>query len=218
VTSMRVRLTVSQAEQWDQFRDATKPNEVLFCPLDDPSPTSTHLTVEVVFLSGPRFLLRGTVVWRRPASDRQIRAGVGLELEPRYLATLQFINAYCDGQTPDRRQFTRIPVRLRVTYHIGAQRRINFTRDVSPAGLYIHSSKMLAANDPIRLSLSTLKGDGSLELAGRVMYSDATQNPGMGLQLMFTDGSRRDAFASFIDELARMVESGQLPDDLYSLG
>jgi len=215
---MRLRLVVPHADEWDLHTDEKRRDSVLFCPADDPPATGTRVTAEIVFLSGPRFFVRGKVIWRRPGADRRMPAGVGLELEPRYHATLHYINAWSGGEVTDRRELPRVPVRLRVAYRGEGQRRLNFTRDISAHGIYIHSTQLLALSDPINISLTPHVGS-VIGLAGRVTRADESKDsPGMGIRLEFAEAALQSQFATFVDEIAHLIDVGQLPDELCPAG
>jgi hypothetical protein len=214
----RMQLLLPRREEWELHRDPKKDN-ILFCPTDQPPNTGSRITVDVLFNDGPRFVVRGRVVWRRPATDRRVRAGVGVEVDRSYEAALRFLHSWSTGEMPERRVHPRLPIRLRVAYGVQGQRRINFTRDVSAGGVYIHSAQLLGRNEPIQVSLAPPSGSASVPLMGRVTRCDELdQTPGMAICLDFNDPASQRRFAEFVAELWRQMERGELPEQYLSPG
>jgi Tfp pilus assembly protein PilZ len=198
---------------WASCFDPASPHN-LFCSTDDPPPIGSMVTLEVQFEQGPLFLLGGRVVWRRPHSDRHVHAGVGVTVDPRHQATLDFINGWATGMLPERRRHPRLPLRLRVVYRVGPKRRVNFTRDVSKGGIYINSSQLAAVDDEIELSLAP-PDVPQLQLAGRVKRcQEAIEPTGMGIQLVFAEPIIAERYASLIVDLEQRLLRGELPPEL----
>jgi len=214
----RMRLLLPRREEWGLHRDQHKEN-ILFCPAEEPPNTGTRMTVDIVFSDGPRFTVRGRVVWRRPGADRRVLAGVGVEVDRQYEATLRYLHSWSSGEVPERREHPRLPIRLRVTYGIQGQRRINFTRDLSAGGVYIHSTQLVGQNSPIQVALAPPSGSASVPLVGHVTRcDDLDDSSGMGIQLDFSDAASQRQFALFVAELARQMERGELAEEYRSLG
>jgi len=214
----RMLLQLPRREEWELHRDAKKDN-ILFCPTDQPPSTGSRITVDVVFAEGPRFIVRGRVVWRRPATDRRVLAGVGIEVDRSYEATLRYLHSWSSGEVSERRVHPRLPIRLRVAYGVQGQRRINFTRDLSAGGVYIHSAQLLGQNEPIQVSLAPPSGSASVPLMGHVTRCDELdETPGMAIRLDFNDPASQRRFADFVAELWRQMERGELPEQHLSLG
>lgn len=214
----RTRLLLARREEWGLHRDSRKEN-ILFCPTEDPPNTGARMTVDVVFSDGPRFVVRGRVVWRRPGSDRRVLAGVGVEVDRQYEATLRYLHSWSSGEIPERRVYPRLPIRLRVTYGVHGQRRINFTRDLSAGGVYIHSSQLVGPNEPIHVGLAPPSGSEPVPLVGHVTRcDDLDDGTGMAVQLDFSTPATQRQFAFFVAELARQMERGELSEQYLSLG
>jgi Tfp pilus assembly protein PilZ len=208
-----LQLRLFRPGEWGAIVDPSSPQD-LFCPADDPPAIGSWVSVEVQFERGPLFLLSGKVVWRRPHSDRRVRAGVGVALDPRHRATVDYINGWSSGMLAERRLHPRLPLRLRVVYRVGPRRRVNFTRDVSKGGIYIHSSQVAAIDDEISLSLAPPDAP-QLQLAGRVRRCEETNQPfGMGIQLVFPEPAMAERYASLIVDLERRLLRGELPKEL----
>ena len=215
----RIRLLVPRREEWEQHLDAKKQESVLFCPGPGAPATGTRVTVDVVFAGGPRFLVRGRVIWRRQSTDRRMQAGMGVEVEPQYERTLRYISGFSLGDISERRIHPRLPIRLRVTYGVHGRRRMNFTRDLSASGLYIHSVQPIGDNEPVQIGIVPPSGSSPVPLVGHVARrEEELDQTGMAIRFEFVDGPSQARFAAFVEELARQMEKGQLPEEFFSLG
>lgn len=213
-----LRVRVSRREDWAQLREPGIKEGGLFCPTTDPPDSGTEVWVEIGFVSGPQFLLRGTVVWRRlPGSDRRVKPGAGVRLHDRFRSTVEYINAWVAGTLPERRRHRRLPFRLRVTYKAHGQRRVNFTRDLCEAGVFVYSQQVLALDDQIELRLVAPDG-ATLPLRGRVVRRvEGLDCQGMGVALDFEDAASQERFVALIQELEQKYRAGELSDEIFSL-
>jgi uncharacterized protein (TIGR02266 family) len=214
----RLRLRVPNVEDWQRYFDPNIAGGGVFCPTNDPPEVGTDVRVEITFVSGPRFFVRGVVMWRRPQlNDPRARAGVGIKVHPSERSKVSYVNAWVRGGVIDKREVRRLPVRLRVTYTARAGRRINFTRDLSEEGIFVRSQELLDLDTNIKLLLVPPGDYKPLELHGTVTrLVDEADERGMGIRLDFNNDETRELFAAFVVKLEREYLAGQLPDDVVS--
>lgn len=214
----RLRLRVPNTEDWQKYFDPNITGGGVFCPTADPPEVGAEVRVEITFVSGPRFFVKGIVMWRRPRlNDPRSRAGVGIKVHPNDKNKISYVNAWVRGGVIDKRELRRLPVRLRVTYTARAGRRINFTRDLSEEGIFIRSQELLDLNTRIRLLLVPPGEYKPINLVGIVArHLDEPDERGMGIRLDFRDGEAKQNYTRFVQRLEHQYLTGQLPDDVIS--
>jgi hypothetical protein len=216
---IRLRVRVPSRDDWSRFFDPSVPGGSIFCPTAEPPDVGADVRLEITFVQGPRFFLRGTVMWRRPQlNDPRARAGVGVKLHPGDSGKLGYVNAWVRGGVLDKREQRRLPVRLRVTYTARTGRRINFTRDLSEAGVFVRSQELLDLNTPIKLLISPPGEDYKpFSLQGTVArLVDDPDERGMGIQLEFSNEQTKEQYVAFVRRLEKEYLAGKLPDDVVS--
>jgi Tfp pilus assembly protein PilZ len=213
---IRLHLRVPSKDEWWRFYDANIAGGGIFCPSADPPQVGKEVRLEITFVTGPRFSLSGTVIWRRPQlKDPRARAGAGIKVHPRHQSKLSYVNAWVRGGVLDKREARRLPVRLRVTYTARTGRRINFTRDLSTEGIFVRSQELLDLGTPILLVLSP---PGNIQrpyplngLVARLV--DEPDERGMGIQLVFDSTEEKEHYAAFVLRLEQDYLAGELPDE-----
>jgi uncharacterized protein (TIGR02266 family) len=214
----RLRLRVPNLEDWQRYFDPNIAGGGVFVPTNDPPEVGTEIRVEITFVSGPRFFVKGVVMWRRPQlNDPRARAGAGVKVDPSERSKVSYVNAWVRGGVVDKREQRRLPVRLRVTYTARQGRRINFTRDVAEDGVFVRSQELLDLETRVRLLLVPPGEYKPIELVGTVSrHEDEPGERGMGIKLLFSDDEARSRFADFVRKLEQQYLAGQLPDDVVS--
>jgi len=214
----RLRLRVSSPDDWQRYFDPNISGGGIFCPTPDPPEVGTEVRIEVTFVSGPRFFIRGLIIWRRPQlSDPRARAGVGIKVDSSERNKVSYVNAWARGGVLDKREQRRLPVRLRVTYTARAGRRINFTRDLSEDGIFVRSQELLELETRIKLLLVPPGDYKPFELVGAVSrLVDDPVDRGMGIRLHFATEEDRARYAAFVQLLERQYLAGELPDEVVS--
>lgn len=215
----RLHLRVPSQDDWWRFFDSNIAGGGIFCPTAEPPDVGSDTRLEITFVSGPRFFLRGTVMWRRPQlNDPRARAGVGIKVNPRDRSKVNYVNAWVRGGVLDKREQRRLPVRLRVTYSGRSGRRINFTRDLSEEGIFVRSQELLELETPINVLISPPGSEYKpYPLSGTVArLVDEPEERGMGIHLDFADEQARARYAAFVQKLEQEYLSGQLPDEVVS--
>jgi Tfp pilus assembly protein PilZ len=215
----RIHLRLPTREDWWRYYDANITGGGIFCPASEPPDVGREVRVEITFVGGPRFIIKGKVMWRRPQlNDPRARAGVGIKVSTGDQSKLQYVNAWVRGGVMDKRELRRLPVRLRVTYTARTGRRINFTRDLSEEGVFVRSQELLELNTPIKL-LVTPPGTDFKPVALKGVVArlvDEEGERGMGIQLEFANDKEREKFAAFVNRLEEEYLAGELPDDVIS--
>jgi uncharacterized protein (TIGR02266 family) len=214
----RLRLRIPNTEDWQRFFDPTIPGGGVFCPTNEPPEVGSMVRVEITFVSGPRFFVRGTVMWRRPQlNDPRARAGVGIKVDPVERSKISYVNAWARGGILDKREQRRLPVRLRVTYTARSGRRINFTRDLSEEGIFVRSQELLDIDTRVKLLVVPPGDYKPLDLVGSVTrHEDEPGERGMGIRLHFVTDEARDRYIAFVQKLEQEYLSGQLPDEVVT--
>lgn len=214
---IRLHLRVPGPGEWNRFFDPSIDGGGIFCPTTEPPETGTPVRIEITFISGPRFFLNGTVVWRRVnVKDPRARAGVGVKIVSEDLTKINYVNAWVRGGVLDKRELRRLPLKLRVTYSGRSGRRMNFTRDVSEEGLFIQSRELLDIGTLIHLTLFNPRaGVPPLELTGTIArHLDSDGQRGMGIHLEFNDDMERRRFLTFVRKLEQEYIAGSLPEEV----
>lgn len=216
---IRLHLRLPTREDWWRYFDSNVAGGGIFCPTGEPPDVGREVRVEITFVGGPRFFLKGTVMWRRPQlKDPRARAGVGIKVHSADRGKLSYVNAWVRGGVLDKRDGRRLPLRLRVTYTGRTGRRINFTRDLSDEGVFVRSQELLDLNTPIKLLLAPPGDDYKpFSLSGTVArLVDEEDERGMGIRLEFSSDQDRERYARFINRLEEQYLAGALPDDVVS--
>jgi Tfp pilus assembly protein PilZ len=215
---LRLKLRLVAKGDWTKYYDAGA-NHTIFCPTATPPAVGTPVQIEVMFQGGPRMLLHGMTMWRRPAGDARARAGAGIGVQPIDREKLEYIGRYArDEVMEDKRGRRRLPIRLRVTYSVPGGRRINFTRDLHEHGIFVRAADPLAPGEETKLLLIPPGGAFKpIEVRGnvvRVVKEDPDR--GMGIQLLFRDDNEKRMFADFVKRLEQEYMAGSLPDEALS--
>jgi serine/threonine protein kinase/Tfp pilus assembly protein PilZ len=216
--AQRLRLRVPNKDDWDRFFDPNIAGGGIFCPSNDPPEVGTAVRVEITFIGGPRFFVRGAVTWRRPQlNDPRARAGVGVQLHPSERGKLNYVNAWVHGRVDDKRGLRRLPLRLRVTYSGRSGRRINFTRDLNEEGIFVRSRELLEPETRIRLTLMPPGQHKAFHLEGVVSrLVEDREDRGMGIRLRFENDAQRKNYVALIERLENQFLSGELSDDVLA--
>jgi Tfp pilus assembly protein PilZ len=216
ILRLKVRL-VAKAD-WAKYYDEAS-NHTIFCPTPTPPAVGTPVQIEVMFQGGPRLILHGTTLWRRPAGDARARAGAGVGVAPIDREKLEYIGRYVrDDLMEDKRGRRRLPIRLRVTYSVRGGRRINFTRDLHEDGVFVRAADPLAPGEETKLLLLPPGGAFKpIEVRGTVVRVNRDDpDRGMGITLLFRDDNERRMFADFVRRLEQEYLAGTLPDEALS--
>jgi type IV pilus assembly protein PilZ len=86
----------------------------------------------------------------------------------------------------DRRQFSRVPVSLRVTYLSRGDLQRDLVTDLSPGGLFVRTSKPLAIGTEVDLEVVVADEDPPTHVRGKVVWLRAPNQPLQGMGVQFT--------------------------------
>ncbi|MBW2735250.1 MAG: PilZ domain-containing protein, partial [Deltaproteobacteria bacterium] len=214
--AQRLRMRVPKRDEWSRYFDSNISGGGIFCPTNEPPQVGAPVRLEITFVGGPRFFVRGAVTWRRPQlNDPRARAGVGVQVHPSERNKLTYVNNWVHGSADDQRSLRRLPIKLRVTYSARTGRRINFTRDLNEGGIFIRSRELLEPETPIKLTLMPPNAQHRpCQLEGHVSrLVEDREDRGMGIRLLFHHESERQAYEAFVEALERDFLAGTLPDD-----
>lgn len=211
-----LHLRVPTVEDWQKFFDPNISGGGIFCPTNDPPEIGSSVQVEVLFVNGPRFFVRGLVTWRRTQpGDQRARPGAGIQILPNERTKISYINAWARGGVIDKREVRRLPVRLRIIYTARSARRITFTRDISEDGIFLASQELLEIHTTIRIMLVPPSDTRPFELLGEVVRAvNDGQERGMAVVLKFPNENVRERYHHFIVDLERKYLAGQLSDEV----
>jgi serine/threonine protein kinase/Tfp pilus assembly protein PilZ len=213
---LRLHLSGPSETEWRRHYEPNLAGGGLFVPTNEPPDVGTTVRVEVSFANGPRSFMTGVVTWRRPPTrDPRTRAGVGVQIHPSERQKFQYINRWVLGSASDQRRQRRLPIKLRVAYSARTGRRVNFTRDLSPNGVFLRSRELLDAGTPIELLLLPPEGKRAIRVRGRVCrLVRGPEDRGMGICLDFHSETERENFAAFVTLLEQRFLRGELSEDL----
>jgi CheY-like chemotaxis protein len=96
----------------------------------------------------------------------------------------------------ERRRFTRVNVRCRVTMEVGQERVQGITIDLSANGMQVRSGRRFAVGSVVRLEVELGKGAPPLSAVARVVRLVNEDSMGLELQNLTASGSER--FAEFL--------------------
>jgi Tfp pilus assembly protein PilZ len=212
----RLTLRVPNTEEWPHFYDPKTGKGVVFCPMNEPPELGTEVYLEINFVSGPKFFVQGSVVWRRlRLKDLRTRAGVGIQVHPSEDVKLRYVNGWATGIVEEKRKQRRLPVKLRVNYQSRSGRRFNFTRDISTDGVFIRSEALLEQGTPIKLLLMPHEGKKAFDLGGKVVRAvDEKDEKGMAIALKFPSAAEKERYELYVDEIEGLYLAGKLPDEV----
>lgn len=86
----------------------------------------------------------------------------------------------------DKRQHTRIPVSLQVSYPSRGDLQKDLVTDLSPGGLFIRTSKPLPIGTEVDLEVAIAAEEPPLTVRGRVVWLRSAKGPHEGMGIQFT--------------------------------
>ncbi|WP_428262253.1 PilZ domain-containing protein [Haliangium sp.] len=213
---IRVDVRLADKAEWVKLfdpRDCT-----LFVPNEEPPEVGTSMRIDlVVGDSGPRVLLRGTVMRRHEAAEAGFPAGCLVALGAREREKINYLNGFVRGGLLDLRARRRLPLRLPVTYGGINGPEHSHIRDINEEGVFVLSDNPLPEESRVHLLISVPDRDEPLSLHGHVSHTVVAEDddvPGMGI--VFDEADRGGALPGIIDALEEAFLSGALPEDVLS--
>jgi type IV pilus assembly protein PilZ len=86
----------------------------------------------------------------------------------------------------DKRQHSRVPVALKVSYPSKGDLQRDLVTDLSPGGLFIRTSKPLPIGTEVDLEVSISPTDPQISVRGKVVWLRSAQSAGEGMGIQFT--------------------------------
>jgi Tfp pilus assembly protein PilZ len=211
--SERLKLHLLEREDFYKYFDEEAGG--FFVPGADPPNIGTKVTLEVIFQAGPRVLLGGTVIWRRPSGDSRTRPGTGVTVDPIEHEKIVYLLGFVRGGLIDIRKRRRMPVRLRVAYSSTQGRRMNFTRDFHEDGAFVRAAELLPVGSTTTLTISPPGRDyRPLTLAATVTRQQTEGDRGIGVRFEFRNEEERAVYSAFFARLEADYLDGKLPDEV----
>lgn len=201
----RIDIRLAAASDWIRVFDSR--DGTLFVAKQS-SAVGTAVRIDlVVGTSGPRVILRGTVISTRDG-------GCVVAIGPNERVKINYLNGYVRGGLLDLREKRRIPVRLPVTYGAVEGPQQTFTRDINEEGVFVVSEGPLPEDSEVHLLITFPGREQPLSLSGIVSHTVVVEDediPGMGI-VFKSDDATMTQLATAIDELERRFQSNELAD------
>jgi len=91
----------------------------------------------------------------------------------------------------EKRRSQRAPVVVRVDYSTVDSFFSDFTRNINEGGLFIETDEPCAVDEVVNLQFQLPGGDAPVRVRGRVVWVDAGEAPGMGIEFEELDPPTR---------------------------
>lgn len=213
---MRLTVELSDKSQWVKVfdpRDCT-----IFVAVDNPPEVGMQTRVDVCIQGGdgPRVILHGRVIARRPGDEDGLPPGCSIAVGFEDREKINYLNGYVRGGLLNLRTKRRLPLRLKVTYGAVDGPKQTHTRDINEEGVFVVSEKPLPEQSEVHLRIEIPGAPAPLAIAGIVSHTVVVEDedvPGMGIMFKLDD-SNRPALLKAIDSLERRFLKGELPDDV----
>jgi len=214
---MVVRLTVDLADKADWVKVFDPRDCTIFVAADNPPEVGVQTRVDVSIASGgPRVILHGRVIARRPVDDDGLPPGCSIAIGFEDREKINYLNGYVRGGLLNLRERRRLPLRLPVTYGGIDGPKQTYTRDINEEGVFIVSENPLPEDSEVHLRIQIPGSSESLDLVGIVSHTVVVEDedvPGMGIVFRLK-AAQAAALQAAIDSLEQRFHSGDLPDDV----
>ncbi|RMH41535.1 MAG: hypothetical protein D6689_10855 [Deltaproteobacteria bacterium] len=188
----------------------------VFVACDNPPEVGVQARVDLTVGSGgPKIILHGRVISRRPAADDGGPAGCAIAVTFEDREKINYISGYVRGGLLDLRSRRRLPLRLRVTYGSLDGPVETVTRDINEEGVFVVTERPLPEQSEVHLRID-IPGGEPLAVTGVVGHTVVIEDedvPGMGI-LFRADDALRARLRDAVDALERRFVAGDLPDDV----
>jgi len=212
-----VRLTVDLADKADWVKVFDPRDCTIFVAVDQPPEVGMQTRIDVAIgAGGPRVILHGRVIARRPEAADGLPPGCSVAVGFEDREKINYLNGYVRGGLLNLRERRRLPLRLPVTYGGLKGPQHSFTRDINEEGVFVVAESPLPEQSRVHLRIE-VPGEGEpLALAGTVSHTVVVEDedvPGMGI-VFELDEPQRAQLAEVIDRLEQRFRAGDLPDDV----
>jgi len=214
---MVVRLTVDLVDKSDWVKVFDPRDCTIFVAAANPPEVGVQTRVDVVIgAGGPRVILHGRVIARRPVADEGLPPGCSIAIGFEDREKINYLNGYVRGGLLNLRSQRRLPLRLKVTYGAVDGPQETYTRDINEDGVFVVAENPLPEGSQVHLRIE-VPGDGEpLRLGGLVSHTVVVEDedvPGMGIVFQF-QGEDRVRVKAVVDQLEQRFQTGKLPDDV----
>jgi Tfp pilus assembly protein PilZ len=173
----------------------------LFIPTTTAPTIGADVQVDILFQGGPRVSIRGRVIWSRARGDDRMRRGVGVAVDCADRAAVEYLLRFVRDAALERRDRARLRTQLCVVYTCAHGRRVNFTSNLGPGGLFLQASELLELGDETRLVVTApLQHLPMLEVRGQVVHRSRR---GMGIAFRLTGDESHAEVAQFLRQVER---------------
>jgi Tfp pilus assembly protein PilZ len=214
---MVIRLKVELSDKSDWVKVFDPRDCTIFVATNNPPEVGVQARVDVsVGRDGPRVILHGRVIARRPVEDDGLPPGCSIAIGFEDREQINYINGYVRGGLLNLRERRRLPVRLKVTYGGVDGPKQTHTRDINEEGVFVVSENPLPEQSEVHLRLEIPGQAAPLTLSGVVSHTVVVEDedvPGMGIVFRLDD-PMRGQLVQAVDALERKFQSGELPDDV----
>lgn len=110
----------------------------------------------------------------------------------------------------ERRNQSRVPLQLQVQYRIKQNYTVDLSQDISPGGIFIHTTSPLPKGTTVELTFRTDGHDQHVTAEGRVVWSNASKSKlakrrGMGIEFTRVDIEGQRMIDDLINDFLRKV-------------
>ena len=207
----RIELRLANKSDWVKVfdpRDCT-----LFVAMDAPPMLGVNVRVDLQITdTGPRVIVRGTIILRRDKPEGLLPKGCNIALGPEEREKVNYLNGFVRGGLLNLRERRRLPLRLAVTYGGINGPCKSFTRDLNEEGVFIVAEEPLPEDSEIHMLISIPEMDDPISVNGVVSHTVVIEDedvPGMGIVF---DEAGEQKVAKIVDALEKRFLSGTLPD------
>lgn len=203
--AVRLELHLGSHSEWIKIFDPR--DWTVFVPCDDTVDSGAGVRIDLD-VGGWLVTLRGTVVGAREEPRGIVVALGGTEREK-----INYLNGFVRGGLLNLREKRRLPIRLQVTYGAVEGPANTFTKDINEEGVFLFTDKPLPETSQVHMLVSVPGKPQPLSLVGKVSHTILAQDdepPGMGI-VFDLDEAQREQLLKVIEELEKLLESGQLP-------
>ncbi len=214
---MVVRLTVELSDKSNWVKVFDPRDCTIFVAVDNPPEVGMQVRVDVsIGGDGPRVILHGRVIARRPVDDAGLPPGCSIAIGFEDREKVNYLNGYVRGGLLNLRTKRRLPLRLKVTYGALDGPKQTHTRDINEEGIFVVTENPLPEQSEVHLRIEIPGASSPLAIAGIVTHTVVVEDedvPGMGIMFKLDD-SNRSALLETIDSLERRFLKGALPDEV----
>lgn len=212
---VRIDLKLPDKSHWVKVFDPRDFTVFVERATDQPE-LDADVRIDLTITDGPRVILRGKVIARRPEAQGNLGAGFTVALGAIEHEKINYLNGFVRGGLLDLRERRRLPLRLRVAYGGLEGPCESFTRDINEEGVFVISDSPLPEGSEVHLLITLPERGEPVSVSGIVSHTVVVEDedvPGMGIQLRFEDG-QAEPFRTLIDELEAKFAAGSLPEEV----